>query len=304
LTCQTMTDDLAAIATIGVAIATGVLAVATFLLARAASKTLEEEKQQLRMLTYQAKAVRSQMDPLLKLRSWSFKGNKLSVEVENLGPGRAFWLVVRSWFNPASMITYAKENGPPLTDEEIKSLIAKGVKKVWVRPTGLLQGSRRLDFQGMEVETADTANTLYNDKLGGESILDPGNRLVMEVEPSFAIKPAKKRFVSGSWAFNPLDFDHAKDFLRSNGATFAVLGFDIACKNSVGDTVHGESFGHLVVHLYEDASLEDVRERGFEHTLFTLGERDMAFYLKHADWKLYDQGKIIKPPEEDPWKKC
>ncbi len=298
-----MTDDLAAIATIGVAIATGVLAVATYLLARAASKTLEEEKQQLRMLTYQARAVRSQMDPLLKLHSWSFKKNKLSVEVENLGPGRAFWLVVRSWFNPTSMITRAEENGPPLSDEEIKSLIAKGVKKVWVRPTGLLQGNKRLDFQGMEVETADTANTLYNDKLGGESILDPGNRQVMEAEPSFAIKPAKKRFVSGSWAFNPLDFDLAKDFLRSNGATFAVLGFYVACKNSVGDTVHGESFGHLVVHLYEDATLEDVQERGFEHTLFALGERDMAFYLKHADWKLYDQGKIIKPPEEDPWKK-
>ena len=120
-----MTDDLAAIATIGVAIATGVLAVATFLLARAASKTLEEEKQQLRMLTYQARAVRSQMDPLLKLHSWSFKRNKLSVEVENLGPGRAFWLVVRSWFDPTSMITRAEENGPPLSDEEIKSLLQK-----------------------------------------------------------------------------------------------------------------------------------------------------------------------------------
>jgi len=89
-----MTDDLAAIATVGVAIATGVLAAATFLLARAASKTLEEEKAQLRMLTYPARAARSQMNPLLKLHSWSFKRNKLSVEVENLGPGRAFWLVV------------------------------------------------------------------------------------------------------------------------------------------------------------------------------------------------------------------
>jgi len=298
-----MTDDLAAIATTGVAIATGVLAVATFLLARAASKTLEEEKQQLRMLTYQAKAVRSQMDPLLKLHSWSFKRNKLSVDVENLGPGRAFWLVIRSWFNPTSLITRAEENGPPLSDQEIKGLIAEGVKKVYVRPTGHLHGKNKLDFQGREVETAFTANTLYNDKLGGESILDPGNRQVMEVEPSFAIKPAKKRFVSGSWAFDPLDFDHAKDFLRSNGATFAVLGFDIACKNSVGDTVHGESFGHLVVQLQDDATLEDVQKRDFEHDLFTLGERDMTFYLKHADWNLYDQGKIIKPPEEDPWKK-
>src|SRR6266566_311841 len=298
-----MADDLTAIATIGVAIATSVLALATFFLARAASKTLEEEKQQLRMLTYQARAVRSQMDPLLKLHSWSFKRNKLSVEVENLGPGRAFWLVVRSWFHPTSMITRAEENGAPLSDEEIKSLIAKGVKKVWVNPTGLLQGNKRLEFQGKEVETTDTANTLYNDKLGGESILDPVNRLVMEVEPRFAIKPAKKRFVSGGWAFNPLDFDHAKDFLRSNRATFAVLGFDIACKNSVGDTVHGQSFGHLVVHLYDDATLEDVQKRDFEHGLFTLGERDMTFYLKHADWTLYDQGKIIKPPEEEPWKK-
>ena len=279
-----MTDDLAAIATIGVAIATGVLAGATFLLARAASKTLEEEKQQLRMLTYQARAVRSQMDPLLKLHSWSFKKNKLSVEVENLGPGRAFWLVVRSWFNPTSMITRADENGPPLSDEEIKSLIAKGVKKVLVRPTGMLHGKKKLDFEGRAVETAATANTLYNDKLGGESILDPGNPQVMEVEPGFAIKPAKERFISGSWAFNPLDFDHAKDFLRSNGAKFAVLGFDIACKNSVGDTVHGESFGHLVVDLYDDATLEDVQKRAFEHALFTLGERDMIFYLKRADW--------------------
>ncbi len=45
-------------------------------------------------------------------------------------------------------------DGPPLSDEKIKKLIAEGVEKVWVRPTGRLQEGKKLEFEGGEVVTS------------------------------------------------------------------------------------------------------------------------------------------------------
>jgi hypothetical protein len=293
-------QTLAAIATTGSALATGLLAVATFWMARSANKGLNETRKQMRLLTYQASAMRSQLDPLLKLHKWSFKNNKLTLELENMGTGRAFLLAVRSWFSPSNLIFSAAEDGPALNEAEIKSLIAKGVTTGWARPTGGLEKKKKLDFQNKkDVLASSSASILFNERLGGEPMLDPQERRTMEVEPYFAIRPKKQARFGERWLSQSLGFNQVKQFLSSNGAKYAVMGFTIVCRNSVDDTIYGEEFGQLVMFVNEDATLEEVARRNFRHSLVTLGEREFPS-LKHLEWSLYDEGRFVKSPQEDP----
>jgi hypothetical protein len=292
---------LAAIATAGSAMATGLLALATFWLARMANKSLSEQRKQLRILTYQGSAMRSQLDPLLKLHKWSFKGNKLTLEIENMGAGRAYFVGVYSWFSPSSLIRSAEKDGKPLTDDEERALAEKGAKIVWVTP-GSFDSKRKLFFQGMkDVVPSSAVSVLFNDRLGGEPLLDPQERRTLEVEPNFAIKPRKEPgFRSEQWVLQLIDFSQVREFLQANAAGHAVLGFRVVCRNSVDDIVYGESFGQLVMFVNEDSALEDVAKRNFTHSQVALGEREFP-KMKYIGWEMYTEGKFIKSPQENPF---
>jgi len=284
------------IATTGAAIATGLLALATFWLARSANKSLRDQKEQLRLVTYQASAMRAQLDPLLKLHRWAFKENKLTFEVENMGSGRAFWIGVDGWFYPSDLAVSAQKDGERLTRTEIQELTAKGTKMLWARPASL-NDKQRFDFgTERDVVTASTVTFFFNERLAGESILDPQERRDLEIEVHFELKP-RKSSVSRDvrWAGKYVDFKEARAFLQSNQVDYAAFGFRIVCRNAVADAVHGEAFGQLIMFVNEDASLEDVARRGFTHSMAALGERELPS-MRFLDSEMYHEAKFVKSP--------
>ncbi len=289
--------DLGSIGTLVVAAFTALLAIATFLLARATSKLVVEGRQQQKLLLYQASAMRSQLDPLLKLHNWSFKDNNLTIEIENLGSGRAFWVGVTSWFSPCIMRVSAKEEGAPLTPSEIKDLAAKGTK-LWAKAVSL-DTTKRLDYKELkDVKAAHMISLLLNDRLGNEPLLDPKERRTFTVEPHFVIQRRSGGWSSGwRWAFGGMTFDEVRDLLQSNGVGFAAIGFHLLCRNSIEDNVEGESFGYFVMFVAEDSSLEAVARRAFSHSLATIGERELS-KMKYIEEELYLKGRVAKPPQE------
>jgi hypothetical protein len=245
--------------------------------------------------------MRSHLDPLLKLHKWSFKGNKLALDLENLGAGRAYFLGVHSWFDPSSLSLSAEKESKPLSDDEIHDLVAKGVKMGWARPASF-DSKRRLVFkEKKDVVTSSALSVLFNERLGGEPLLDPQERRTLEVEPNFAIKPRKEHSLrSERWILQLIDFGQVREFLQANGARHALFGFRVVCRNSVDDIVYGESFGQLVMFVDDDSTLEDVAKRNFTHSQVALGEREFP-KMKYIGWEMYTEGKFIKSPQEEPF---
>ncbi len=279
---------IAAIATAGSALATGLLALATFWLARSASNSLRDQKEQLSVLTYQATAMRAQLDPLLKLQQqWAFKGNKLILTIQNIGNGRAFWVGVHSWCDPCIASVISQDVGED----------AKEVKRVQLKATNL-DIDRRLVFAKRDVKTASAVSPILNQRLTDEPILDPQEILSVEVEPHFELVPSKDRDSPHVPRWSKfMDFREMRQFLQSNRVSYAALGFTIVCKNAMEDTVYGEMFGQLVALVDEDATLEDVAKRNSQHNLATLGEREVL-RMKWFDWLMYDKGGFGKGPQK------
>lgn len=294
-----LTVDLGGIGTLVVAAFTALLALATFFMARATYKLVAEGQQQRKLLLYQTSAMRSQLDPLVKLYDWTFKENNLTIELENLGTGRAFWVGVTSWFDPCILRVSAEDEGRALTENEIKDLAAKG-KKAWAEAVSL-DTTKRLDYKDRrDVRTARMVSLLLNDRQGNEPILDAKERRVFTIEPHFVIQPRAGWRSSGwGWPFGGMPFNEMRDFLQSNHVRFAAIGFHVVCRNSIDDNVEGESFGYFVMFVSEDSTLELVQRRAFSHSLATIGERELS-KLKYIDEDFYLKGRVPKPPQENP----
>jgi hypothetical protein len=295
-----MTVDLVGIGTVVSASFTALLALATFLLARATNKMVEEGQKQQKLVLYQASAARSQLDPLLKLHSWSFKENNLIIELENLGVGRAFWVGVNSWFSPCKLRVSSEEEGKPLTEAEIKDFVAEKKEKVWVKAT-TLDTARKLDYkEHKDVRPAHMVSLLLNEHLGNEPILDAKERRTFSIEPHFVIQPRSQSWRSGwAWPFGGMTFKEMREFMQTNGVPFVAIGFRVICRNSVDDNVEGESFGYYVVITHADSTLEEVARTNLSHSLATIGERELP-KLKYIESDLYMKGRVLKPPHEQP----
>ena len=295
-----MTVDLVGIGTVVSASFTALLALATFVLARATKNLVKEGQKQQKLVLYQASAARSQLDPLLKLHSWNFKENNLVIELENLGVGRAFWVGVNSWFDPCKLRMSAEEEGKPLTESQINELIAKKKEKVWVEAT-TLDTARKLNYkEHKDVKPAHMVSLLLNDRLGNDPILDAKERRTFSIEPHFVIEPRSESWRSGwRWPFGGMAFKEMREFMQTNGVPFVAIGFSVICRNSVDDNVEGESFGYYVVITHKDSTLEEVARTNLSHSLATLGEREFV-KLKYIEGDLYKKGRVLKPPHEQP----
>jgi len=267
-----------AVALIASIVATFLLALGTFWLARSARQTLKEDRKQRWYQWYQTTALATQIDPLLKLHSSHFEGNTLVAEIENMGPGRAQLVGVETWWDPCK-VRFWTQDGKPITLQQVAEMAKTGGEGKVQAKAWTLDSERELHYEGKGAARTGHMVTCFQNPRMGEPFLNAGERTELRNQPHFLVKPKPPR---KSWWlrrkqdrwFHTMDFEQTKKFLGYNGVQFVSLGFRIICKNMMEEAISGEAFGQLVMAVSEDSTLEDVEKRDFKHDLVTLGQRE------------------------------
>lgn len=285
-----VTADLSlnALASLAVAIGTIVLAIVTY-------KVLTESRKQLSVLTAQTVISRSQLDPYLLARNFGFRGDKLLVDVGNIGRGHATWLSLRAWFQPCEPHYYADKHGEiPLTQEQAARL---GKEQGWA--LGKYAPSRKVlkykDWK--EAFPVQTFTFLGNKSVGDEAILLASERQQFEVEPIFFLGRDKPEFMEGKG----FKFDEFSKFLRDIDVHFLAVEFQLVCKDPVENNVPGLPICKFVVDFAKHKTLEDAFAAKLGFDFFPLSQREPAqkYGFMPGGW-YYDTKSGHNAPK--PWK--
>lgn len=278
---------------VGVAVAITNVAVAlgTLYLALIAKRSLQEGRRQLKILSSQTEIFRSQQDPFLKVNTFRFEGDKLLLDVENIGNGPATWVGVETWFEPTFPRTFADEDSTvPISAGEAASKVGKG-EKVWSRFE--MDTKTRLHYKDWKKTKPTSVVTLLLNKRIGDAILAAEERGQFEIQPLFEIKNEVKM---GSMKASK--FDELREILIDNNIRFAALHFTTACKNSVLNNCYGESFCRFVVDLKRHSTLEEAYQSRYDFNFVTVGPREITKQLGWLDGELYRDMKFESADRE------
>jgi hypothetical protein len=282
--------SLNALANLAVAIGTIILAVVTY-------KVLTESRKQLSVLTAQTVISRSQVDPYLLVRSFNFKGDKLVVDVENIGKGHATWLSVRLWFQPCEPHYYADKHGEiPLTQEQAAHL---GKAQGWA--LGKYEPSHKvLKYKNWkEAFTVQTFTFLGNESVGDEAVLLAGERQQFQIEPYFCIGKDKSPFTEGKG----FKFDEFRQFLAANDLHFLAVEFQLASKDPVENNLPGVPICKFVIDLANHKTVEEAFVAKLSFDFFPLSQREPAQKYGFMPSAMYYETKsghnAPRPWEED-----
>lgn len=287
LTIDLSLNGLAAFA---VAIGTVILAIVTY-------KALVEGRKQLSVLRTQTVISRSQLDPYLLVRDFNFKGDKLFIDIENIGRGHATWLSLRIWFHPCTPRYYAdKEGKVPLTKEQTLHL---GKTQGWA--LGKFEASQET-LRYREWKSAipvQTFSFLGNKELGDVAVLLEGARQQFEVEPYSGIKRARARYPE----WKGWKFDEFRQFLAENKVGFVALEFQLACKDSVENIIPGVPLCKFVMDPVNHKSLEEAFNAKISFDFFPLTLEEVArkggFMPSGMYYELKSSRNVLEPWKED-----
>jgi hypothetical protein len=262
----------------GSAVATAVLAFATYSLARSAKESLKEDRKQRWYQWYQSTALATQTDPLLKLHRSHFEGNTLVAEIENMGPGPAQLVGVETWFDPCR-IRFRTKDGRPITQQEVAEMVKAGSNEKVKAKAWTIDSDPQLLYEGKGRAKTGHMVTCFQNPRMGEPFLNAGEKVELRNQPHFLVKPGDfrksrlRRPKPERW-FHTMDFQQTKKFLQYNGLQFVALGLRIICKKMMEEAIVGEAFDQFVMVVSQDSTLEDVEKRDFKHDLVTLGPRE------------------------------
>jgi hypothetical protein len=281
--------SLNALASLGVALATVILAVVTY-------KVLIESRKQLSILTAQTVVSRSQLDPYLLVHSFKFTGDKLVIDVENIGKGRAIWLSLRLWYQPCEPHYSADKKGEiPLTPEQAVQL-GKTQGRLFAKYEASRKELRYEDWKSALPVQAFTF--LGNKNIGDEAVLLEGTRQQFEVEPHSCIGKDKPPF--NQW--KGFTFDEFRHFLAENDVGFVALQFQLACKDPVENILPGIHVCKFVMDLSKHKTLEEAFTDNFSFDFFPLTLKEAQSKGESIPSDMYYETRSGHNVPE-PWKK-
>jgi len=273
--------DLTALVTLGLVIATIILATVTYLLVR-------EGKRQVNMLIKQTMILRSQNDPILLIKSLSFDLNKLKITLENVGNGPASSIAIGTKFFPAKQTFFSDSGGKtPLSALELKDAANQEKNASMFYDLG----EDKLKDNGKEVYPTALACVLINEK-NNTLILPPHEIQSYSINPSYGFGDKK-----GNLTFYP-PYESFVNTLKKNGVTCFVLSFDLLGKNMAEDLVVSQGITAFVVDLKKHSCIQEAYRENITPHFITIDMIDLAKreIPVSRDFYLYSKSSENFPP--------
>jgi len=240
----------------------------TILLAIIAYKNIEITRNQLKSFLKQTNIFLSQNQPILTVEKFLFQGNRLLIDLTNLGSRPAFeigcsteWRMVKKIQNKEEMERRYKSKWPTVTKEHIKDYFDPEHDQ-WFNFTETVP-FRETEFRvepitGITFLKRDSGETvLANNELNvrfqcepriGFSTLSDGDQIQFSTGPNAAISNYQ------NWNRN---FDEIKGILKENGIRYIYLGFSLWSKDPLENPIFYREITYCIVDFEEDASIED-----------------------------------------------
>ena len=261
-----------------------ILAVATIALALITYKSVNEGKRQVDILLRQTILLRSQYDPILSIKSFSFNNNKLNITIENNGNGPASSLAIETMFSPAKR-TYFRdsESIKLLSETEIKEALLKN-KQVTIRYEAV---DKKLIEKGEKVTPIKLAYILPN-KQYNTLVLLTRETCSYTIDLGFGLRNIKG-------IIYPL-YNNLVQLLKENNVTCFVLGFRLLCKNMAEDLIQEQSIATFVVDLTRHSNIEEAyKENTTPPMTIDLMELALKGIPVECDFYLHSKSQINFP---------
>ena len=263
-----------------------ILAVATIALALITYKSVNDGKRQVDILLRQTILLRSQNDPILSIKSFSFNNNKLNITIENNGNGPASSLAIITMFSPAKRTYFRDSEGiKSLSETEIKEALLNN-KQVTIRYEVV---DKKLIVKGEEVTPMKLAYILPNNQ-SNTLVLLPRETCAYTIDLGFGLRDIK-----GSSVSYPL-YNNLVQLLNENNVTCFGLGFQLLCKNMAEDPIQDQSIAAFVVDLTRHSNIEEAYNENTTPPI-TIGLMELA--LKgipvESDFYLHSKSQVNFP---------
>jgi hypothetical protein len=248
---------------------TAITGIGTLVVAIVALYTVWTTDRQLRILEKQALFQRSDVYPLIEVRSKSVVGNSVNLQLRNRGRGPAFEIALHSSYFPIRTVSGSQEFGTKFhaTDSEGSALY------------GPLDGATFL-------KNSNAGSRLYE-----------GEEDTFVVEARFlgdAGTGGKGESFSKFFSYAELRPALTKDGFDSVGISLAV-----ACKDITESYVDEHPLYALIADLRKHDSLEDVVRDGVRFAAIALHPEQ----LEWLSWEMYAHSKTVRGFLEDPFRK-
>jgi hypothetical protein len=224
------------------------VALGTIALAGASYLSVRQSKRQLKVLSEQFSIARAQQAPILKLNEVKFEGNSLSLSVENIGGGPAIWLGLRTFFIPARMTIFDKQDGGTPLDPSQAEEAARQGKQLFMR-YDMIHPEPKIVHEGEAVGWESMVSFLPNPTTNDPTLF-PNEQQTVTTKPLFLIT-AHKVFLGA-----PFDYEQLKALLTANGVQYAALSLGLVAKDATDHPVRGRTIGAFVADFQRHETLE------------------------------------------------
>jgi hypothetical protein len=249
-----------------------IVGIGTLLLAIFAFYTLIITQKQLKSFQKQTGISVSQNQPHLLMISHSFKTNKLTLTLSNIGKQPAFDIVCAVNFCEAKKIQDKKDV------EWFFNFKWPGVSKDDIIDLFDLSKDRKLNYSDIEylggekiaVQREESVTYLLRN-VGDESYLNPDEQgIQFHCEPTFYISnisdDRKKLLLTGivednKYFTKALNFSKFKSFLIENKIQYAHIQFSLFCKDPLEKTVFNRYISSCILDVEQDKSLEEAMSK-------------------------------------------